>query len=119
MPTDERGSATVWGLSIIVVLAAALMVGLTLGAAVIQRHRATRTAELAALAGAGQVLEGTATACARAADIARRHDAVLAACDVTGAIVAVEVSLADSPQGWLGRQVLAPARGRARAGPDP
>ena len=119
IPAGERGSATAWGLSVIVVLVAAVVLGLTLGAAVIQRHQAVRAAELAALAGAGKVHEGTAAACARAGDIARRHDAVLAACDVNGVIVAVEVFLGDSPRGWLGRQALAPARGRARAGPDP
>ena len=116
MGADERGSATIWGLTIIVGLAAALMLGLTVGAAVIQRHRAARAAELAAVAGAGQVFAGSAAACRRAGEIARWHGADLDGCDVNGANVAVQVSLVEGPQGWLGHHVLAPARGRARAG---
>jgi secretion/DNA translocation related TadE-like protein len=115
---DERGSATIWSLSIIVMLTAAMMLALALAAAVIQRHRATSAADLAALAGAGQVLAGPAAACGRAAEIARRHGAALERCDVGATSVAVEVSLPHE-LGWLGRQVLAPARGRARAGVGP
>ena len=115
---DDGGSATIWSLSIIVMLTAAMMLALALAAAVIQRHRATSAADLAALAGAGQVLAGPAAACGRAAEIARRHAAALERCDVGATSVAVEVSLPHE-LGWLGRQVLAPARGRARAGVGP
>jgi secretion/DNA translocation related TadE-like protein len=115
---SDRGSATIWSLSIIVTLTAAMMLALALAAAVIQRHRATSAADLAALAGAGQVLAGPVAACGRAAEIARRHAAALERCDVVATSVAVEVSLPHD-LGWLGRQVLAPARGRARAGVGP
>lgn len=116
---DQRGSATMWSLSIILVLAAALLLALALAAGVIQRHRAASAADLAALAGAGQLMAGPAAACGRAAEIARGHAAVLERCDVSGTSIAVEVSLAHEAGGWVGRQVLAPARGRARAGVGP
>ena len=111
----ERGSATVWALSIIILLAAAMMLALALASAVIARHRAARAADLAALAGAARVFAGPAAACDRAAQIARRNSAVLEVCELRGTSVAVEVSLAAAPLRWAGRQVLAPARGRARA----
>ncbi len=109
----DRGSATMWSLSIIILLTAAMMLALALAAAVIQRHRATSAADMAALAGAGQLIAGPAAACGRAAEVARRHSAVLESCDVIESSVTVEVSLPH--QG----QVLAPARGRARAGVGP
>ncbi len=112
----EHGSATLWALSVIIVLAAAVTVALAVAAAVIARHRAATAADLAALAGAGQLFAGAGAACDRAAQIARRHDAVLDGCLLRDTSIDVEVSLVDGPGGWLGRQVLAPARGRARAG---
>ena len=108
-----------WALSSILVLGAAMMLALGFAAAVIQRHQAAAAADLAALAGAAEVFAGRAAACARSAEIARRHAAVLEACEVSGATVAVEVSLAWVSESWLGSQVLAPARGRARAGVGP
>ena len=108
-----------WSLSIILVLTAAMMVALALGAAVIERHRAASAADLAALAGAGQVLAGSAAACGRAAQIARLHSARLERCEVSGTVIAVEVSLAPRVGSGMVGQVFAPARGRARAGMGP
>lgn len=119
LPDGERGGATVWALSVIALLAAAMGLALVLAAAVVARHRAATAADLAALAGAEELLAGPAAACARAAEIARLHSADLEACELRGTSLAVEVSLTEAPPGWAGAQLLAPARGRARAGPAP
>ena len=108
-----------WSLSILGMLTAAMMLALALAAAVIQRHRAASAADLAALAGAGRVLAGPAVACDRAAEIARREAAVLERCEVSGTTIAVEVSVPKELLWWMGGQVVAPARGRARAALGP
>ncbi len=91
---------------------AILLIGLQLAGAVIARHRAEAAADVAALAGAAQVLLDAGAACSRAGEIAAANGALLADCaiqemDLT-VTVAVPVSL-----GILGGT----ASGRARAGP--
>lgn len=111
--TRDRGSATIWlaGFTALVVLAA--MAALLPGSAVLARHRAATAADLAALAGAVRVLDGSAVACSTATEIAARNGGSLVRCEVSGDDVEVEVT-------WpvaLGNLGSWTARARARAGP--
>lgn len=121
----EDGSAgllAVWAAVIVLSFSGAAVV---VGAAVVARHRAARTADLAALAGARAMTElGPGDGCA-AAD--RLVAATSSAARVTGCtalpdgtlMVVVELpALAASGGGLLGRLAaeMPPARGRARAG---
>ena len=100
------------------VAAMAVLVALTVGAvyvgsAVIGRHRAQAAADLAALAAANAVLDGSAAACSHATVIAQAMNAAVTGClvDQLDAVVAVEVPVA------VGRLAVGPARAIARAGP--
>jgi len=112
----DSGSASVLVLSLALALSVLAALLTVLGAVAVARHRATAGADLAALAAAGRVLEGSATACGRAEELARAQDSRLVGCELTGDVVEVVVEV--RPPGWLGR--FGTARGRARAGPaDP
>jgi secretion/DNA translocation related TadE-like protein len=102
-----------WGDGAIVVLVSMAVFGLHLGEAVIVRHQAESAADLAALAGAAQVLAGEEYACAQARWVTDRMRVRLVSCHTQGWDVLVDV--ATQPGGWLGR--LGAATGRARAGP--
>ncbi len=108
---SDRGLATVLAIAMSGLLLA-LTVGVLCGVAVVGAHRAAQSAaDLAALAGAGGVQQGS-DGCARAAAIAARNHARLQQCEVTGWNVSVVVvATARLP---IGRVEL-PAR--ARAGP--
>jgi secretion/DNA translocation related TadE-like protein len=88
--------------------------GLYLGSAVIARHRAQAAADLASLAAAGRLAEGTDAACARADLVARAMHAAVTQCLVDELDVVVTVDAAVS----IGRFGVGPARAAARAGPD-
>lgn len=106
------GSATILaavGLAAMLVL---LTVGLQVAGAVIARHRAEAAADLAALAGAGQLLLGPDAGCAAAAVIAGRNGAAVTDCSWQGMDVLVTVRLPVQ----LG-PVRSAVTGRARAGP--
>ncbi len=118
----DRGSATVLGLGMILVLLVLLAGFLLLGAAVHSSLRARGAADAAALAGAGALLEGQGrdAACALAADLAQRNGARLVTCRAepgtdgrVRASVRVEVALAVPGLGGT------EARGVARAGAVP
>lgn len=87
--------------------------GAHVGAAVIARHRAQASADLAALAGAAYVPAGPDTACAQASALADRMDTSAVTCAVDGLdlVVTVEASIT------LGPARMGPARAVARAGP--
>lgn len=109
--SGEGGSATVYVLSMVL-----LLVTLTLGAAgfaglATAKHRAAAAADLAALAAASAAADG----CGLAATTAARNGARLTACTRQGREVAVTVVVvAAAPLGFR------PAvRARARAGPAP
>ena len=110
---DDRGVATVWAAGAIAVLVSMAVFGLHLGEAVIVRHQAESAADLAALAGAAQVLAGEEYACAQARRVTDRMRVRLVSCHTQGWDVLVDV--AAQPDGWLGG--LGAATGRARAGP--
>jgi len=96
-----------------VVLLAATIGGVYLGAAVIARHRAQAAADLAALAAAGRLARGAGAACAQASAVAEAMNAGLAKCEVHELDVVVSIDVHVE----LGRFGMGPARAQARAGP--
>lgn len=95
------------------VLAAVTVVGVHLGAAVVARHRAQAAADLAALAAAAAVVNGSSHACAVASDLARRMGTAVAACSVQDLDVLVTVEAAAA----TGIFLMGPAQAVSRAGP--
>ena len=117
---DEQGSAGLLAVAAAAVVLAATLVALTWGSAVTARHRAARTADLAALAAAQAAADGRPDPCAAASQVAGASQATLASCDALAdgsVLVVVEVPLlaGETTGGLLGPRV-SPARGRARAG---
>lgn len=110
---SDRGSASVWLVSVLGVLLAIVVAAVHLGGVVVARHQAESAADLAALAGAGRVVAGERAACERAAEIIERMRVHLGSCRVHGWDVLVEVSA--RPPGPMGR--FGVAKARARAGP--
>ena len=118
----DRGSAGLLAVAAAAVVLAATVVALTWGSAVTARHRAARTADLAALAAAQAAAAGLPDPCAAAGRVAAASRATVASCAVLtdgSVLVVVEVPLlastATAPRGLLDAHV-SPARGRARAG---
>jgi secretion/DNA translocation related TadE-like protein len=83
------------------------------GSAVIARHRAQAAADLAALAAAVHLADGTGAACTQASSLARAMRTALTQCVVEDLDVIVTV---DAPL-LFGRMGVGPARATARAGP--
>ena len=106
---DDRGVASVVAVAVMGVLCSLVVFGVWLGEVVIARHRAAAAADLAAVAAAGWLVDGSRHACGRAAWVAERMGVRLVGCDVSGWEVVVEVSGPDSVVGAPGA--------RARAGP--
>jgi secretion/DNA translocation related TadE-like protein len=88
--------------------------GVSVGSAVIARHRAQAAADLAAVAAAMHLADGTGTACVRASVVARAMRTAVTQCVVEDldVLVTVETSVP------LGRIAVGPARATARAGPS-
>ncbi len=95
------------------VLMALTIGGVYVGSAVVARHRAQAAADLAALAAAGHLADGTAAACTRAAALAHAMRTAVTRCVVEDLDVVVTVDAAVE----LGRLGVGPARATARAGP--
>jgi secretion/DNA translocation related TadE-like protein len=95
------------------VLLAITIGGVYVGSAVIARHRAQAAADLAALAAAVHLADGTAAACSQAFALARAMSTAVTQCVVEelDVVVTVETSVP------LGRIGVGPARATARAGP--
>lgn len=110
---NDRGSATIVAVAMIAVLVAITMGGVYVGSAVIARHRAQASADLAALAAAARLADGTGQACTRASALARAARAAVIQCTVDELDVVVTVEAPVS----LGRFGLGVARAAARAGP--
>jgi secretion/DNA translocation related TadE-like protein len=112
----DRGSATVWVAIICLVTWSVATVALSVGAAVAARHRAVSSADLAALAGARTLADGSSDPCSAAQRVAAATRARLVACDrlPDGSLqVVTEVGLPPILARWSN---LPPARARARAG---
>lgn len=95
------------------VLSAITMGAVYVGSAVIARHRAQAAADLASLAAAVHIADGSGAACAQASASARAMRTVVVQCVVEDldALVTVEAPVT------LGRIGVGPARATARAGP--
>jgi secretion/DNA translocation related TadE-like protein len=112
--SGERGSATVWMVMFLGLLAFGGISALALGEAVTVRHRAGSAADLAALAAADHALDGQGAACGRAEVVARAQGARVVACALQGEFADVIVEAhAGAPL-----LPLPAARVRARAGPS-
>ncbi|NUP22940.1 MAG: flp pilus-assembly TadE/G-like family protein [Streptomyces sp.] len=107
-PGSDRGSATVWSVSVIAVLCVVFGAVLALGQAAVARHHAAGGADLAALAAADDWEEGAAAACGRAERVARAQGVRLVRCEVVGDVSDVTAA---SGRGPFAAEV------RARAGP--
>lgn len=83
------------------------------GSVVVVRHRAQAAADLAALAAAGRLVDGAASACASASVVARAMQTTVRECTIVDLDVVVTV---EAPAA-LGRFATAPIRVSARAGP--
>lgn len=105
---SDRGSATVWSVGAIAVLCVVFGGVLALGQAVVVRHRAAGSADLAALAAADHWADGPEAACARAEELAREQGARLVRCALVGEISDVTAA---SGRGPFTAEI------RARAGP--
>lgn len=113
---DDEGSATVLVMAACLLGVFAAGATATIGGAVVARHRAQSSADLAALA-AADVLIGRAggAPCSAAAAVVAGAGARLVSCTVGGADVLVRTSVS-----WVGGSLaagLGPAQAQARAGP--
>ncbi|ORA63226.1 hypothetical protein BST23_18875 [Mycolicibacterium elephantis] len=109
----DRGSATLVAFAAMAVLLTLTVGAVYVGAAVIGRHRAQAAADLAAVAAATFLVDGSAAACTRATEVAMAMHARVSRCAVEDldVVVAVDVDVA------VGRLAVGPARAVARAGP--
>jgi secretion/DNA translocation related TadE-like protein len=103
----------VWALGAIAAIAAVTVLVMSVGSAVLARHRAEAAADLAALAAAGRVEMGSAAPCGAARRVAEHMAVRLTACRRVGVDAVTEVEL--SPGGLL--TPFGTAGARARAGP--
>ncbi|MCO6007122.1 flp pilus-assembly TadE/G-like family protein [Actinoallomurus purpureus] len=110
----DRGSGTVWVVALIGAVWTVAVMAMGVGAARVARHRAHAAADLAALAAAAHVAEGSGRACRLAARVARDSDARVRRCAFHGRIADVIVT---SRAGALPRFGTLTATARARAGP--
>jgi secretion/DNA translocation related TadE-like protein len=113
--TSERGSGSIWLLTMAALVTVAAFLAAGVAGAITVRHRAAAAADLAALAAASTATLG-GPPCPIAARIARANDAALAECHADGLVVSV--TTAATPAGWLGSFGISSARS-ARAGPVP
>lgn len=109
-PRGERGHTSGFVLIAAVVIAATAWVGIVAGAFAVATQRARSAADLAALAGARALLDGTAP-CPASERIARANQAVVVSCGVEGQVVTVRVEVASPIQiRGLPERVAAEAR---------
>jgi secretion/DNA translocation related TadE-like protein len=109
----DGGSAVVWVVCLIALLAAATTVVVAYGTAVALRHRADAAADLAALAAAAETTVGPVAACRAAERTATVNGATLGRCRLEEGIVTVAVTARG--RGPLGSALVATRW--ARAGP--
>ncbi|MQA61942.1 MAG: hypothetical protein GEU86_10675 [Actinophytocola sp.] len=110
--TDD-GVATVLTAGAVAALLAVYTLLIWFGSAVIARHRAAASADLAALAAASYARDGPERACRRAGIVAERMGGTLGSCLLRGQDALVKVVVA--PRGVPA--AFGAATARARAGP--
>jgi secretion/DNA translocation related TadE-like protein len=111
----DRGSGSVLVITVIMLVAAAMVMVTTLGSGYLARHGAAAAADLAALAAAEQLRTGTGDPCVTAREVSQANGAALLECTVSAWQVEVAVEAAvRTTNGWLADPVR-----RARAGVEP
>jgi secretion/DNA translocation related TadE-like protein len=121
----DIGSASLWALSLAMVLWVCVAGVVLAGVAVVARHRAATAADISALAAASVIArsdvathpDGGAGACAAANAIALANSAIVTSCQVIGQVVDVTTRVRIPALSWLGSLGLDAVSGRARAGP--
>jgi hypothetical protein len=129
----DAGSASLWALSMAMVLWVCVSGVVLAGVAVVARHRAATAADMAALAAASVIAQsesagesasesagdgdGGSKACAAANAIALANDATVTSCHVTGQIVDVTTNVRVPALDPLRSLGLDSVSARARAGP--
>ena len=111
----DRGSAGLLMVWVAAVVLAATTAAVVWGGVVVARHRATRTADLAALGAARAAAEGDGSPCTAAVRVARPAGAEVATCELLpdgSVLVVVELGVPVAVPGLN----MPPARARARAG---
>ena len=122
---NDAGSASLWALSLAMVLWVCVAGVVLAGVAVVARHRAATAADMAALAAASVIAqtEGGGNAgsglrgCAAAKAIALANDATVTSCHAIGQVVDVTTRVQIPALSWLGGLELDAVSARARAGP--
>ena len=130
---DDIGTASVWALSMAMVLWVCVAGVVLAGVAVVARHRAATAADMAALAGASMLARSESqpesvgasdvggfpggNACAVANAVALANDAIVTSCQVTANVVDLTASVRIPVLGLLGGLGLDSVSARARAGP--
>jgi secretion/DNA translocation related TadE-like protein len=121
----DAGSATLWALSLAMVLWVCVAGVVLAGVAVVARHRAATAADMSALAAASAIARSEGDAdegaglrgCAAANALALANDAIVTSCQVIGQVVDVTTRVRIPALRWLGSLGLGAVSGRARAGP--
>jgi secretion/DNA translocation related TadE-like protein len=121
----DAGSASLWALSLAMVLWVCVAGAVLAGVAVVARHRAATAADMSALAAASVIarsdvttrLDDGARACAAANAIALANNAVVTSCQVIGQVVDITARVRIEALSWLGGLGLDAVSVRARAGP--
>lgn len=110
MRSRDRGAASIFVLAMGLFLVASGVAGAMVAGARVARHAARNAADLAALAGAARVIEGSGPACAVARRYAEANGARMVSCEVSGweMVVRTEVPV---------RSSALVATAAARAGP--
>lgn len=106
----DAGVSTVFGVLMVGLMIVVTGVGVRLGGVMLARQQAETAADLGALAGAAQVLQGRDLACASAGRVVAANRGRLVSCEVDWLDVLVQV---EAPVASFGGT----ASGRARAGP--
>jgi secretion/DNA translocation related TadE-like protein len=121
----DAGSASLWALSMAMVLWVCVAGVVLAAVAVVARHRAATAADMSALAAASVISRSGAAAdpdagskgCAAATAIAIANDAILTSCQVIGQVVDVTARARIPALNLLGGLGLDTVSARARAGP--
>ena len=125
MNDRDAGSASLWAMSLAMVLWVCVAAVVLAGVAVVARHRAATAADLSALAAASVIArsgvstdpDGGSSACAAAEALALANDAMVTSCQVIGQDVEITTRVVIPALGGLGGLGLDAVNARARAGP--
>ncbi|WP_374112356.1 Rv3654c family TadE-like protein [Rhodococcus sp. CH91] len=90
--SDDRGSASILGCSVMAALVVITATALHAGSAVVTRHRAQAAADLSALAVASALDSGVSAACEAAVPITARMRVRVRRCEIHGWDAVVEVA---------------------------